>query len=222
MNKIKNWVPELQSLSGIAIIFVVLIHADSYYLLSVLNKSAYEEVYFAPRLLDNIIHGAVPMFIFIAGYKYILTGIDKPYKRYVISKINRVIKPFLIISIIFFIKDMMFSFENIQVKSAVVSFLKIFIGYNIAYQLWYIPLYILMILTYPIIYKVFKNERKRMIFIVLIVAIQYALSWYIEIIGTHPFDFIYYYLFFEMGVIFCKYNIKDKFKKYDVILISIC
>src|SRR5471030_1321079 len=221
MNKDKRWVPELQSLSGVAIIFVVLIHANSYYLLSVLNKSVYEEVYFAPRLLDNIIHGAVPMFIFIAGYKYILTDIDKSYKKYAISKINRVIKPFLIISLIFFIKDMVLNFEQIQIKTTIVSFLKIFIGYNIAYQLWYIPMYILITLTYPIIYKVFKDDINRIIFIVLIVTIQYALSWYIDLIGTHPFDFIYYYLFFEMGVIFCKYNIKDKLKKFNVILISI-
>lgn len=221
MDKDKKWLPELQSLSGIAIIFVVLIHANSYYLLSVLNKNLYEEVHFSTRLLDNIIHGAVPMFIFIAGYKYILTDIGKSYKEYATSRINRVIKPFLIISLIFFIKDMVLNFEHIQFKATIISFLKIFIGYNIAYQLWYIPMYILITLTYPAIYRVFKNDRKRIIFILLVVAVQYTLSWYIDLISSHPFDFVYYYLFFEMGAIFCKYDIKDKLKKFDSILISI-
>lgn len=216
MNEVKKWVPELQSLSGLAIIFVVLIHADSYYLLSVLNKTTYEEVYFTSRLLDNFIQGAVPIFIFISGYKYVLTGINKSYKEYSIGKIKRVIKPFLIISIIFFFKNIIVNFQISDLKTNIIDLLKIFIGYNIAYQLWYIPMYIIIGLTYPIIYKVFKAEKIRIPFILLVIVIQYSGSWYNNLMASHPFDFIYYYMFFEMGVLFCKYDLKNKFNKWDM------
>ena len=221
MEKIKKYEPSLQSFSGIAIIFVVFIHANSYYLLSVLKKTSYEEVYFTTRLLDNFIHGAVPMFIFISGYKYILNDINKSYKEYSIRRIKRVIKPFLIISMIFFLKDIVVNYKSLNIKIDITNFLKIFIGYNIAYQLWYIPMYIFISLTYPIIYKLLKNEKIRILFILFIVVIQYYVSWHSELIASHPFDFIYYYIFFEMGVIFYKYDIVYKFKKYNVLIIAI-
>ena len=219
MKKNKNWIPELQSFSGLAIIFVVLIHSTSYYLLSVLNKTSFEEVDFATRLVDNLIHGAVPMFIFVAGYKYALNNIDKPYKEYAISRTNKVIKPFLMISMVFFIKDIIVNLESLNIRNSAISFFEIFIGYNIAYQLWYIPMYLLISLTYPIIHKLIKSEKIKLIFIVGIVIIQYSLSWYSELLASHPFDFIYYYLFFHMGLVFYKYDIKSKVKKWDIKII---
>ena len=221
MNKVKNWAPELQSLSGLAIIFVVLIHATAYYLFSVLHKTSFEEIDFATRLVDNLIHGAVPMFIFISGYKYALNNIEKSYKEYAISRTNKVIKPFLIISMIFFIKDIMLNLESLNIRNSVINFFRIFIGYNIAYQLWYVPMYLFIILTYPILHKLIKNEKVRIVFVVGIVIIQYSLSWYIELLASHPFDFVYYYLFFYMGLVFCKYDIKSKFEKWDIKIITI-
>ena len=41
------------------------------------------------------------------------------------------------------------------------------------------------------------------------------------ILSTHPFDFVYYYLFYEMGVIFCNYNLKEKLYKFNLLIISI-
>jgi len=219
MKKIKNWVPELQSFSGLAIVFVVLIHATSYYLLSVLNMTSFEELDFVTKLVDNLIHGAVPMFIFVAGYKYALNNIYKSYKEYAISRTNKVVKPFLIISMIFFIKDIIVNLESFNIRNSAISFFRIFIGYNIAYQLWYVPMYLLIVLTYPILHRLIKNEKIRIIFIVGIVIIQYSLSWYSELLASHPFDFIYYYLFFHMGLVFCKYDIKSKLKKWDIKII---
>jgi|GEM_PF-2677258 len=220
MDKVKKWVPELQSLSGLSIIFVVLIHATSYYLLSVLHRSSFENVDYSTRLVDNLIHGAVPMFIFIAGYKYALNDSDKPYKEFIKRRVNKVIKPFLVISITFFIKDIITNTEHINIINSCKSFLRIFIGYNTAYQLWYIPLYIIIVLLYPALYKAIKDDRLRIIFILGIVITQYSLSWFIDLLASHPFDFVYYLLYFHMGLIFCKYDIKNKFRKFDIIIIA--
>lgn len=72
--------------SGIAILCVVLIDSNSYYCKKVLNLESYLEAEFVVRLLDNFIHGAVPMFIFIAGYKYVLNNINDEYKGYELKK----------------------------------------------------------------------------------------------------------------------------------------
>ncbi len=221
MNESKKWIPELQSFSGLAIIFVVLIHATAYYLLSVLHMTYFEETDYVTRLADNLIHGAVPIFIFIAGYKYALNDLNIPYEKFVRSRITKVFKPFLIISIIFFIKSIISNNEHGNIFNLSESFLKIFIGYNAAYQLWYIPMYVLISLTYPIMCKIINNEWFRMIFILGIIIIQYDLSWYSDLLAGHPFDFVYYYLFFHMGLISCKYNIKNKFKRWDILIIVV-
>jgi peptidoglycan/LPS O-acetylase OafA/YrhL len=221
MDKSKKWMPELQSFSGLAIIFVVLIHATAYYLLSVLHMTYFEEADYVTRLVDNLIHGAVPIFIFIAGYKYALNDLNVPYLKFVKSRVNKVFKPFLIISVIFFIKSIISSNEHESILNLSKSFLKIFIGYNAAYQLWYIPMYILISLTYPILCKTINNEGLRIALILGMIVIQYSLSWYSDLLAGHPFDFVYYYLFFHMGLIFCKYDVKNKFKRWDIIIIAI-
>lgn len=86
----------LTAYSGIAILFVVLMHANAYYLHHINLNST--------NLLMNIfidmIYIAVPMFIFIAGYKYELTKKDRNLKKYYKSKINNIIRPTLIISLL--------------------------------------------------------------------------------------------------------------------------
>lgn len=50
----KQKLPELQVFSGIAILCVVLIHSNAYYLSNVLNLQAYTDAQFIVRLLDNL------------------------------------------------------------------------------------------------------------------------------------------------------------------------
>lgn len=211
---------ELQVFSGIAIVFVVLIHSLSYYLTNVLNLSAYTDARFLIRLFQNIIYTAVPMFVFIAGYKYALNNIGDDYKEHVVKKIESVLKPFVVISLIFIIKNIVQYPQNYTgIGFMIVSFLKVFIGVNPAYQLWFIPMYLLISITYPFLYKRFKNDKSRIAIIILIVLIQRLLGSKLEFFNIQLFKFIYYYLFYEMGVLFHKYNIKEKLRKYDLIII---
>lgn len=222
MSEFKRRLPELQVFSGIAILCVVLIHSNAYYLLQVLNIESYLDAEFIVRLLDNFIHGSVPMFIFIAGYKYALNNIDCEYRKYALKKIKSVIKPFLVISMIFFVKNIIAYVDYYNnIKAIAIEFINIFRGYNIAYQLWYIPMYIFITLTYPILYKIFKNNKVRVLMIFVIILIQKIFGMKISLLSSHPFDFVYYYIFFEMGLIFYKYDIKSKIKKWDVKIISI-
>lgn len=62
--------------SGISILFVLLIHSNAYYLHHI-NEN---ERFILMKLFINIINIAVPMFIFIAGYKYELTKKNRDKK----------------------------------------------------------------------------------------------------------------------------------------------
>ena len=211
---------ELQVFSGLAIVFVVLIHSLSYYLTNILSLTAYTDAVFSIRFLQNIIFGAVPIFIFIAGYKYALNNINDEYKSHVIKKIRSVIKPFITVSMIMLVRNIIIYPESYSSShSILLAIFKILIGINPAYQLWFIPMYIFISITYPLIYSTFKDDKMRVFIIALIVIAQRLLAGRFNILGIQPFNFIYYYLFYEMGLIFYKYNIKEKFKDYDIAII---
>lgn len=220
MTKGNDKLQELQVFSGIAILCVVLIHNNAYYLLGVLKVQAYVEGSFIVRLLDNFIHASVSMFIFIAGYKYALNNVNDEYKKYAIKKIKRVIKPFIIISMIFIIINNTGShIYLINLRNMFKQFIDIFMGSNYAYQLWYVPMYIFISLTYPIIYKLFRKERSRILIILLIVLVEEILGRKFSSLSARPFNFVYYYIFFEMGLIFYKHDIKNKIVKWDIQII---
>ena len=152
MNKTKGKLLELEVFSGIAILCVVLIHCNGYYLLNILNLETYGQAHFYTRLLDNFVHGAVPMFIFISGYKYALNNINDNYKEFVLKKVKMVIKPFIIINMCFVIKNIINYPNYYNLKTIIAEIIWIFIGHSVAYQLWYIPMYIFIVVTYPILY----------------------------------------------------------------------
>lgn len=214
----KKHLPELQVLSGIAILCVVLIHSNAYYLFNTLNLTSYTGASFKIQLLDNLIHGAVQIFIFISGFKYSLHDSNTPYKEYLLRRLTPVIQPFLVISVFFFIKDNINNLQLLNVKIIFEWLINIFRGYNSVYQLWYIPLYIFIIASYPLIYKLFKSNFLRFIFILFIVFSQQILSNQLPILETYPFSFVYYYIFFELGVLCQKYDFKNNFKKCKYII----
>lgn len=220
MNKGNGKLQELQVFSGIAILCVVLVHNNAIYLLSILNLQEYSKADFSVRLLDDLINAAVPMFVFISGYKYALNNEKQVYTQYALKRLKKVLKPFLIISIIFIIKNNIGNGEGfINIRNMQLGFMKIFLGFNYAYQLWYVPMYIFISLTYPIIYKLFSNDKIRMLIIVLIIFVQEMLGRRFGILLNKPFNFVYYYLIFEMGLLFKKYDLKSRLRKWDAQII---
>lgn len=215
--------------SGVAILFVLLIHSNAYYLHYV-NEN---EDIILMKVFINIINIAVPMFIFIAGYKYQLTNKSRDLKEYYKIKFNRIIKPTLIISILWSCIFLALSIikkalqgQAIDIVFYLKTFLyrifQIFIGNNDIYQLWYIPMYIFIVFLYPNIEK--YNVYNKIIIFSILAIVQVVGSCYFSILNEHPFDFIYYFIFFEMGVLFYKNENKLKFKKsyyYNIFIVLI-
>ena len=227
----KKHLEEVQVYSGIAILFVTLIHSNAFYVLSFLHSKSYISAGFIFNLLDKVVHVAVPMFIFIAGYKYKLNDKDETYIKIFYKKYNKVIKPFLILSILWICYNKGFPyFKNIFLhKSVSISdmfsvfskeLVRVFLGYNYAYQLWYIPMYLLIIFSYPIITKYLKNSKIRL-FIFYIVAIIITIvqikTRLLVNSYLHPINFIYYFYLYELGSLIYINGISEKHSKMIII-----
>lgn len=212
-------VKELDVYSGIAIIFVVLIHSNAYNLLKVLHLKSYIEGPAYMRLVDNLIHASVPMFIFISGYKFALNDKNKGYINLISKKIRFIIKPFLVLSTTYILLNFMFKRNDVNLYVVLNQFLDIFKGYNIAFQLWYVPLYIFISMTYPIIYKCISNDLFRLMIIIIFIGIWYNWAVLTGNLDTRPYNFIYYIIYYEMGVIFCENDLKYKNKNWGILTI---
>ena len=82
MNSIKK-VKELDILSGIAILLVVLLHSNAYYIWDIYPSVTSNFTIFIENLLCNITAPAVPIFIFISGYKFAINDINTNFKKFI-------------------------------------------------------------------------------------------------------------------------------------------
>lgn len=210
---------EITVYSGIAILFVVLVHSNSFYMSNIIHVKTPEDSPFVVRLLDYYIKGSVSMFIFIAGYKYALKDINTNYKIYIKKRLKKVIKPFLAISGLFFFLDIIKNYNDFNITSIIKQIIKVFLGYNIAYQMWYIPLYIFIIFSYPLIYRNIKNDKLRILIFFVISIIIRCIGLKNSIFVSYPIVFLCYYLIFEMGVLFYKYNIEEMIRYKNLFIL---
>ena len=79
-------------------------------------------------------------------------------------------------------------------------------------------MYILITFSYPFIEKYVKGYKKIVIFSVLAI-FQSICSVYINILSKHPLDFIYYFAFFEMGILFYKKEDKINLNRVAIFII---
>ncbi len=217
---LKKYQAELDIYSGIAILFVVILHSNAYYLSNVLKLSSYIEGGVWLNFIDKVVHIAVPMFIFIAGYKYMMNNQEDTYIKYFMKKMKNVFKPFFITSTFYlsyywakvfitrFIYTGVYDIQYVA-QHFVIGFMRMFVGYNFAYQFWYIPMYLFICLSYPFFYKHLKNSYLRFIlFISLAIIWEILVSMQIPYISNNPYPlrFIYYFFIYELGCIFYCYK----------------
>lgn len=215
----KKHLNELQVYSGIAILFVTLIHGNAYYLFKVLQLKSYVDSGVFFNLIDKIVHIAVPMFIFIAGYKFMINNRNEKLVDFLKKKIQTILLPFCTVSVCYlFLRWGTYCFKqlllhkDVNYKFVISNFFKelmlIFGGINEAYQLWYIPMFLLLILTYPFLQKYIRNSTVRLsLFIFLSIIWQVAgLHLHVPYLSTlmnfPALSFIYYLYLYEIGALF--------------------
>jgi len=219
---------ELQVFSGIAILFVTLIHSNGFFLSKVLHLQSYIGGGLAFYMSDKIVHVAVPIFIFISGYKYGMSDKNEEYGTMVCKKYNKVIKPFLFVSIFW----ILYKCGELLLLGKAVSFLnlfgvfsvdllRIFFGFNYAYQLWYIPMYVIIVFGYPIIVKFLKNPKTRLPILYMVAIIVSVILSKTKLLSNdylNPVGYIYYFFLYELGSQMYSSG-KELNKKYSKLII---
>ncbi|WP_346931035.1 acyltransferase [Clostridium sp.] len=189
----------LNVLSGIAIVFVVLIHSNAFYIIQLHNTTQYIEVGYFINVLDKIIHIAVPVFIFVSGYKYSLTTSNN--KNYLLRRLKSVGILFFAITVTFIIFNMYKNTGSIRFITIIREVIKSILGYNYVYPLWYVPLYFFVLIFYMLLLKRFNN--KRVSILVCLISTIYVIigAFNLPLINltTTPFNFVYYLIFFDLG-----------------------
>lgn len=206
---------------------MTLIHSNGFFLSEVLHLESYMGAGIGFYLADKIVHAAVPMFIFISGYKYEMKDKNKEYSTLMYKKCSKVIKPFLIVSMFWIlyqcgdlvVKDILIN-KSVNGSNLLSVFLdhttKIFLGFNYAYQLWYIPMYALIVLGYPIITKYIKESKTRLIVLYIVAIIVSIVQSKTKLLASdylNPVNYIYYFYLYELGAQVCSREINKKYGK---------
>lgn len=182
-------------------------------------------------LADKVVHVAVPMFIFASGYKYEIKDKNENYATLIYKKYNKVIKPFLIVSmfwILYKCGDLLV--QDILINKSVNGFnilsvfwedlIRIFLGFNYAYQLWYIPMYLIIVFGYPVITNYLKNPKTRLLILYIVGIIVSVVQSKTKLLASdylNPISYIYYFYLYELGAQVCVHGLN---KKYGKIILS--
>lgn len=147
---------ELTVMSGIAILLVLGIHGCASALKSIYpNASNFEQADCWLRAFSNLVAPAVPMFLFISGYKFALHDMDTPYNAFLRKRLPRVIMSFLIINTLFWTLDSIVYMNIYDPVLLIKTYLHSWVGYSVAYQLWYIPMYCFVLIICPLIFLLY-------------------------------------------------------------------
>lgn len=204
--------PELTVMSGIAIIFVLLIHACAYCLGNLYPGMEYAESDAFLLTLRNLVTPAVPLFLFASGFKYALHDSDTPYWGFLKKRLPRVLMSFFIINTIFWMIDSAIWMEHFDVVLLLKTYISSWLGNSVAYPLWYIPMYCCVIIACPLICRAIQNCWIRSLLYLIIGCAQRILAVYIPLLGEYPLLFVSYPLFFELGIIAHEYDFTTKSK----------
>lgn len=209
--KNKKYCPELTVMSGLAIIYVLMIHAvGSCHSSLYPDITSYADCGFLLCTLCNIVSPAVPMFIFISGFKYALNDSATPYFVFLGKRLSRVVMSFLILNTLFWALDCMSWMETFDPILLMKIYVSSCLGNSVAYQLWYIPMYCCVLIVCPLVCKVIRKSWIRFMLYLAIGIANRVLTAYYPIFNEYPFRFMNYPVFFEMGIVVHEYDLASK------------
>lgn len=205
--------PELTVMSGIAIIFVLLIHACGSCLGYLYPGMGYEDADVFLRTLNNLVTPAVPMFLFASGFKYALHDTGTPYRTFLKKRLPRVLMSFFIINTFFWIIDSIIWMDHFDPILLCKTYISSWLGNTVAYPLWYIPMYCCVIISCPLVCRVVKKSWIRFLLYLAVGCAQRLLAVKIPLLGRYPFLFVSYPTFFELGIMAHDYDFPSKLKR---------
>ena len=213
---------ELTVMSGIAILFVVAIHGCGSALTRFYPAGAtYADVGLLVRALNNFVAPAVPMFLFVSGFKYSANDVNTPYLVFLKKRLPRVLMSFAIINTLFWLLDSIIYMESFDIVLLAKTYLASWMGNSVAYQLWYIPMYCCVIIVCPLFRKVIPSTFARFCIYAVVAIVQRVFEVDFPILATYPIRFISYPVFFEMGVLAQEKSWQEKISNVRGVFIGI-
>ncbi|MEQ2444132.1 acyltransferase [Pseudoflavonifractor sp. CLA-AP-H29] len=209
---------ELTVLSGIAISFVIIIHACASCLGYLFPGKEYSDTDIFLRTLYNFVISAVPIFVFISGIKFAIHDTATPYLLLLKKRLPRVLMSFFIINTFFWAIDSFIWIKEFSPILLCKTYISSWLGNTVAYPLWYIPMYCCVIIICPLLYKVISSSWIRFSLYLIIGLMQHLLASFFPILDKYPFVFVSYFIFFELGIIVYKYRFLLSHKKSQNII----
>ena len=209
-----------------AILSVIAIHVNAITrdALIVTNKI----YYFFFTFLDSLTRAGVPLFLMLTGYFVLGTKKEESYKQFLKKKMPKLVIPFFIFSIAYYIYRI---YDN-SVNASILDFLTKFLNNDIYYHLWYmyiiIMIYIMIPYTKKLVELLKEKDLLRLIIITfifgnLLLTIQHFSNRY----GTTLFqaftlpNFIIYNNYLLLGYYLNKYDLNNKKLIYILGIISL-
>lgn len=214
----KNYL-ELDYLKGIGIILVILGHSFSFTRFELLNKEKYFIYYYIFKFIYSF---HMPLFFIVAGF---LSNREYEIKAFYISKIKRLLIPYIFINIIDYIPRHLFSgFVNNSSNSLVRV-----IFYS-GVTTWFIYTLFMIFLIFPILDKFIFRKDKYRLFLYFLLGIN---MFNLEIFNVNIFTLnriVFYLTYFYFGYVLKNYYEKFQENKYFnnnfifiiLIIFSIC
>ena len=194
---------ELDYLKGIGIVLVILGHSFSFTGFGLINK----EKYFIYYYIFNFIYSFhMPLFFIVAGF---LSNKEYKIKSFYISKIKRLLIPYIFINIVDYIPRHLFSsFVNNSSNSLV----RVIFYSGVA--TWFVYTLFVMFLIFPILDKYIFKKDKHHTFLWLLLIINIL---NLEIFKINIFTLnrvVFYLIYFYFGYILKNYYEEIKKNRY--------
>ena len=198
--KQKQYYNELNVLSGIAILCVLAIHGCGSTLKTCYAGAAtYAAADVWLRATSNLVAPAVPIFLFVSGFKFAANDTQTPYGAFLKKRLPRVLMSFAILNTLFWLLDSIKYMDSFDLILLAKTYLHSWVGYSVAYQLWYIPMYCSVIVLCPLVRRVIPSTVVRFYVFTAIGILQRILEVHVPILAIYPIRFISYPVFFEFG-----------------------
>lgn len=200
-----------QFIRGILIYFVIFIHCMYE------NYNPYANIF--NIIIRNIINLGVPIFIFMAGYFTNKEKVLNTPKEYIKKRIKRLLIPLVIYSALY---SFFYVIDNEENEYFIYHFLKKFLTFSSAPQLYYIIVLLQITILTPLILKFIKNKKIKCI-LYLITPIYLIVLGILKIvfkidIPHYQFYFFGWIIYYLIGLSLSS-NKYFKFKKIILIIV---
>lgn len=137
----------LDILRGMAILFVIALHAMSYFLQNSANYGSYSWYIFL--VLNSIVRAGVPIFFMMSGYLHLKSDLASNTMLFYRKRLPHIVVPLLVWNLLYYLFPCFLNYEIFSLKQCIDEILEL----GTYYHLWYLYTLIGIYLMTPFLKK---------------------------------------------------------------------